>query len=195
MIELFVELWYIWLAIFVIGVIYLIRSGIKTFTGLQPTAALLAKLDPSKYKVLDNLILNHNGEALQMEYVLVSNYGVFVIETRSYRGWVMGEEEEEFWTQLIYSKREKIENTVLLTKKHIQALQSLLTTLGEINYIPIVVFTPEAELKINTKSEVIFRTDLLKTIKKYNQPTLTDQQKEAVHNTLAALSFMEEASV
>lgn len=187
MIELFVELWYIWLTIFIIGVIYAIRAGIKTYLSQLPNATLLAKLDPVKYKVINSLVVNIDGEELEMDHVVVSNYGVFLIEARHYQGFVLGEEDDEAWTQLLYSRREKIENPLLTNQKHIQKLNSLLPEYqGIINYISIAVFTADSMLKVIAKSDVIQTADLLKTVRKYKKETLTDEQKETIFSTLSS---------
>lgn len=186
MIDLFVERWYIWLLIFMIVVFFIIKSVIKTYNNAQSNSAILAKLDSARYKVINNLILNVNGEVFQIHYAIVSNYGIFVLETRSYNGWITGGENEEYWTQILYSQREKLDNPILKNEKYIQALKNL-PGLSEVKYIPIVVFRADCELKVSTDADVIYTADLLRTIRKYTDETITDEQKEAIYDSLSAM--------
>ncbi len=40
-------------------------------------------LDPPKYKAINVLMLKTEGKTSQIDHVVVSNYGVFVIETKN----------------------------------------------------------------------------------------------------------------
>lgn len=52
------------------------------------------------------------------------------------------------------------------------ALKEVLKNLIDLNYISIVTFTTNADLKVTTKTDVIYTTKLLKTIGKYNNHTI-----------------------
>ena len=66
----------------------------------------MLELDPAHYKVLDNLLLPSNGNlnATQLDHVVVSNYGIFCIETKSYKGWIFGNANDKYWTQVSENK-------------------------------------------------------------------------------------------
>lgn len=50
----------------------------------------------------------------------------------------------------------------------------------------MIVFTTKADLKVETKTDVVWTTKLIKTIKKYNQECLTDEQKEMIFQKLCS---------
>ncbi len=46
----------------------------------------------------------------QLDHVVVSRFGVFVIETKNYRGWIFGSEKQPQWTQQIYRQKNRFQN-------------------------------------------------------------------------------------
>jgi len=54
---------------------------------------------------------------------VVSNYGIFVIETKNYKGWIIGNEFDDYWTQVIFKRKEKLYNPIKQNYGHIQALK------------------------------------------------------------------------
>ena len=136
-------------------------------------------------------MLRTDGKTSQIDHVVVSNYGIFVIETKNYKGWILGDERGEQWTQVIYKRKEKFYNPIRQNYGHVQALKQNLQDYKELNYISIVVFSINAELKVKTDSKVIYSVNLLKTIRGYKVESLTDEQKEAIYSSLVALNVSE----
>jgi len=48
-----------------------------------------------------------NGERglTKVNHIVTSVYGVFVIETKHYSGWIFGDEFKPYWTQVIYKRK------------------------------------------------------------------------------------------
>ena len=42
---------------------------------------------PDEYVLFNDLLFENNGISTQINHIVVSPYGVFVIETKGYRGW------------------------------------------------------------------------------------------------------------
>lgn len=47
---------------------------------------------PEEYVVFNDLLFESNGYSTQIDHIVVSPYGVFVIETKGYKGWILGRE-------------------------------------------------------------------------------------------------------
>ena len=56
---------------------------------------------PDEYFIFNDLLFESNGRSTQIDHIVVSPYGVFVIETKGYKGWILGGENSEYWTQTI----------------------------------------------------------------------------------------------
>lgn len=53
---------------------------------------------PDEYIVFHDLLFESNGHSTQIDHIVISPYGVFVIETKGYKGWILGGEYSEYWT-------------------------------------------------------------------------------------------------
>jgi len=60
----------------------------------------LRNFDPSRYRHFHGLYLPRpDGKGTtQIDHIVVSRYGIFVIETKNYRGWIFGSEKQRDWT-------------------------------------------------------------------------------------------------
>jgi hypothetical protein len=114
--DLLLDLWYIWVLLIISAILSLLRPKIKGAIGEKSVSFFLARLDPKKYKVLNNLLIKVGSKTVQIDHVVVSNYGIFVIETKNYQGWIYGKEYDEYWTQVIYKRKEKKNFTIRLGK-------------------------------------------------------------------------------
>ena len=152
--------------------------------GEKLVAKYLKSLNEDEYNVINDLMVKTERGSSQIDHIIVSIYGVFVIETKNYQGWIIGNEFDDYWKQVIYKKKSKFRNPIKQNYGHIKALEEKLSMHKDINYIPIVAFTSNATLKVNTKSTVIHTRDLLSEIKKYNKRTLEIWQVNDIYNRL-----------
>jgi Nuclease-related domain len=101
-IEMVTKLWYLWILVIVAGILEIFIPKIKGYLGEKSAAFFLSKLDKTKYKVINNIMLQVRNKMTQIDHVVVSNYGIFVIETKNYKGWIIGNEFDDNWKQVIY---------------------------------------------------------------------------------------------
>lgn len=62
MIKAFVELWYLWLLVLVVFIYRLYKAKIKGIIGEKTISAFLTRLDPTKYKIINDLTLRNDGK-------------------------------------------------------------------------------------------------------------------------------------
>jgi hypothetical protein len=136
--------------------------------GEAKVANQLMHLGNKKFKVLNNLLLEHNGNISQIDHVVVSVFGIFVIETKNYSGWIFGDDKSEYWTQVIYGSKRRFRNPVKQNWSHVYFLQGILANRKHIKYFPIVAFTGSAELKS-------IKTDCLVTYKELLYQNVLDR--------------------
>ena len=66
---------------------------VKGILGEKSVALFLSKLDPKKYRVFHDLYIpTAKGKTTQIDHLIISRYGIFVIETKNYKGWIYGSE-------------------------------------------------------------------------------------------------------
>ena len=95
--------------------------------GERWVAETLASRLPQGYHVINNIYLPlPNGGTTQIDHVVVSRYGIFVIETKTYSGWIFGDEKSPQWMQTIYRKRSRFQNPIRQNYRHVCALSDCL---------------------------------------------------------------------
>ena len=122
-----------------------------------------------------------NSKSVQIDHIVVSPYGVFVIETKNYRGWILGGENSEYWHHVFYKSKYLFYNPIKQNKSHVKFLCYLLKYCGTIPIIPIVVFNDTAELKCYVKNHIVInRCDLIKCISSYRNVVLNNWQVNSI---------------
>ena len=77
-----------------------LRSFLKGALGeLMGSAAGSPLLNKQVYRALKNVTIATSNGTTQIDHVIVSKYGVFVIETKNFQGWIFGAENQAQWTQ------------------------------------------------------------------------------------------------
>lgn len=153
---------------------------IKGFIGENKASKALKRLNNEKYTVLNNIEFNIKGSTSQIDHIIVSDYGIFVIETKNYKGWILGYEKDKSWIQAIYKYRRKFYNPILQNQGHIYALKHVLKNYKYLRYYSIITFTKRATLKTKTYTDVVYTNKLVKTIKKYDHYHINEHTKNEI---------------
>lgn len=140
-------------------------------------ARVLRRLNKNDYIVYNNIYLKKDERTSQIDHLVLSIYGIFVIETKNYKGWIFGNEKSKYWTQILFKRKHKIYNPVIQNWTHINFIKNISYEFRNLNFIPIVVFTDRATLrKISSSVPVIKRRKLLKSIKSNKDVCITHGQ-------------------
>jgi hypothetical protein len=120
--------------------------------------ALLDQLDPLHYHVLADLLLpDGHGELTQIDHVVVSPFGVFVIETKNWDCWIFGTEKDRQWT-LKYRRGRKVatQNPLHQNAKHVRVICEWLQIKPE-HCHNLVFINPVSTLKTGPVAGVFLR--------------------------------------
>jgi hypothetical protein len=82
----------------------ILKSGVH---GEETTLKLLRKL-PKEFTVLTNPVILNRGVTMELDFVVVSKNGVFIVESKNYRGIVSGRTSKTYWKQIKHGKNNKI---------------------------------------------------------------------------------------
>lgn len=174
----------------IVGVILLVvlfkilKPKIKGYIGERTVRFFFLFLGKKEYKIINNIHVFYNGMMSQIDHVIISTYGVFVIETKNYKGWIFGSENAYEWTQVIFNNRYKFYNPLRQNLGHVRALKSHLTNFPQLDYFPIVVFTGGAKLKVNTTFPVVKVFSLIKTIKNVKEEIISIGTRDQIYDLL-----------
>ncbi len=129
--------------------------------------ALLKDLNPEQYHVLHDLLLpDGKGGQTQIDHVVVSAYGIFVIETKNWDCWVFGTEKDSQWTLSYRGRRkQKTLSPLVQNEGHVKAVCSLLNVKKE-HCHNLVFINPVSKLKTGP-IQGVFQTGLVRHIQSY----------------------------
>lgn len=190
--------------VLIVGVVVLLLLLVKVFAGagITPedignvgearTARYLRKLPPETYTVFHDLtIADSNGRTTQIDHIVVSPFGVFVIETKCYKGWIFGDEKSRVWTQSLscgrgwFADTEKhtFQNPIRQNWRHIYVLAERLNLPKRI-FFNVVVFAGDAEIKTDVPDYVMSEYDVTGYIKSFQSIQLNESTMRRVVSTL-----------
>jgi hypothetical protein len=106
------------------------------------------------YHLLNHITLKHGDSTTQIDHILVSSYGVFVIETKNYKGWIFANPKHETWTQVLFKAKFKFQNPIHQNHRHVVAVRELLDFLPQETIKSVVVFSGDAEFKTDMPNSV-----------------------------------------
>ena len=140
---------------------------------------------PEEYVVFNNLLFEDNEHSTQIDHIVVSPYGVFVIETKGYKGWISGGENSEYWTQTIYKSKHQFYNPIKQNAGHVRFLRHLFKGSANILFIPIVVFNNSAALKVHANNSIVVnRHNLKRAIRQYKTSVLDRETIDWIIRTI-----------
>lgn len=164
---------------------YVIKPIVKGKMGELHVARKLSGLPDDKYILLNDVMLPTNRGTTQIDHVLISIYGIFVIETKNYKGWIYGSEYSDKWTQNIYGNKKQFINPLKQNYGHICALKELLN-LSEDKFISIVAFSNDATLKTKINKNVVRIKRVKRTILSYNTQIFSLEEIKDISNKIVS---------
>ena len=131
-------------------------------------------LDKDHYILLNDCTLpDEQNQTTQIDHILLSPFGVFVIETKNYKGWIFGGERQKMWTQKIYKKSFKFQNPLHQNYKHQKVLEAVLADILDSALIhSVVVFMPDCEFKTQMPQNVFRGAAWTDYIKSFADPVI-----------------------
>ena len=140
-------------------------------------------LDKNKYHLIKNVTLPTEDGTTQIDHIIVSIYGVFVVETKNMKGWIFGSPNQRTWTQKIYKHSSKFQNPLHQNYKHVKTLNSLLE-LNEEQIYSVIVFIGNSTFKTEMPENVTYGGGYIRFIKSKKQPVLTESEVNEITNKI-----------
>lgn len=157
--------------------------------GEQEIAHILAEgLSYKDYFIFNNLTIpsDFNGSS-QIDHLVVSKYGIFVIESKDYKGWIFGTKDQEHWTQSLAGGNNKysFQNPIHQNWSHIRSLEKLMPFIKISDFQNVVVFTDSCEIKTQPIENVLYSKDIIDYIKKFTEVKINNNDLQLVIGKLS----------
>lgn len=142
--------------------------------GEYRTSQILETAKFEKRFLFNCYIPNRSGDKTELDIVMISAKGIYIVENKNYSGWIFGDEQSKNWCETLKGKKYFFYNPVKQNKSHIKNLEKVLN-IGQEKYISLITFNRNANLKkINTESPDLY-------VKSYVQlkSFIKEQEKQA----------------
>jgi len=146
-------------------------------------------LDKQQYHLIKNVTLPTEDGSTQIDHVIVSKYGVFVVETKNMQGWIFGGSNQKTWTQKIYKHTSKFQNPLHQNHKHVKTLESLLG-LNDNQLFSLVVFVGGSTFKSEIPENVTYGKGYIRYIKSKAQVVLTESEVKEITSKIESGRLM-----
>ena len=175
-------LWWVIPVLLILGAIKIFKPFLKGKIGEFAVAAHVKLYLKGDYILLNDLTLpDIESGTTQIDHILLSPYGIFVIETKNYKGWIFGTERQKQWTQKIYKQSFKFQNPIHQNYKHMKVLEKILADILDKEFIhTVIVFMPEAVFKTDMPSNVFRGADWTDYVKTYKQSVISPMKLKRV---------------
>lgn len=166
-----------WWALSIALVLVLLRiPTVKGWLGEQwVRLSLHLTLDKTRYVTLHDVTLQTPDGTTQIDHIVVSPYGIFVIETKNMSGWIFGSEKQAEWTQKFPRKSFRFQNPLRQNYKHVKAIEDLLQASPGLVH-SVVVFVGAAKAKTAMPDNVFFDRGMTAYIKTFKEVLFTDEE-------------------
>lgn len=148
----------------------------------------------SEYIVLDDILLDTRGGYTQVDHIVVSIYGIFIIETKNYSGKVVGSESAVQWKHYRHDgSGHDFYNPVKQNRAHCIAVCNVLG-LQLPDVVPVVVFTDKCDLSLRCTSYVVNLSNLNSIFMRYRTQRLTELQVKSIVNRIIGMNMVDATS-
>jgi hypothetical protein len=159
---------------------FLIRVFFPAFTSgnigeRQVAGALRRSFKGIPHYLFNDILIADGDKITQIDHVVLSTKGIFVIETKNLKGWIFGHPGNRTWTQTIYGRKYRMYNPLRQNHKHVKMMEKALS-LEPRFFHSLVVFTNKCEIKTPMPHNVLYPYELRKYINAHNSTYLAKEE-------------------
>lgn len=168
--------------------LYLSSPKTKGRIGENQVADILGDCkDGSQYVINDLLFIDNKGSSRQIDHIVINEYGIWVIETKNYKGNIYGNESQRQWTQVLAygNVRNQFYNPIKQNTTHIYSLAEKLNVKRYL-FHNVIVFPDNTDITGISSSRVYHMSELRHLINNGNICIPTDALK-GLYNKILSL--------
>ncbi len=174
----------IFFLIIIYAVVNVYYPDFRGYMGELLVKRKLNKLPKDKYIILNNIMIKDKKGSHQIDHLIISEFGIFVIETKNYYGLIKGKEIDNKWCQYLGKNKNYFFNPIHQNYGHIKAVSNLLG-LDDKFFISIICFSNQAKVDVKCKTTVTQVDYLVNEILKYTKPIIKQNIKEIAQTILS----------
>ncbi|MCX8501350.1 MAG: nuclease-related domain-containing protein [Alphaproteobacteria bacterium] len=125
------------------------------------------------FHILNHITLEYPGGTTQIDHILLTCFGIFVIETKNYSGWIFANSDHDHWTQVIYRSKFKFQNPLRQNLVHLRAVKKLLDFLPAETIESAVLFVGNAKFKTDIPHGVFTLQEFITYVASHSKEKLS----------------------
>lgn len=136
----------------------------------------------SEYRLFNDIILKTLDGTTQIDHLIISPYGIFVIETKNLSGWIFGDPHQKKWTQSLkrgrwqfYKNTFQFQNPIHQNYKHVKAVQNFLKVDSK-SIFNIVVFAGNSRFMTDMPDNVMGLHNLIPYVEARAEKIIHDER-------------------
>lgn len=128
------------------------------------------------YAVLNDVYLPlRDGTTTQIDHIVVSPYGIFVVETKNYGGWIFGDAQSKVWTQTFRHRKNTFQNPIRQNYLHLCTISDRMG-IGKEYLRGVVAFIGNCTFKTPRPDGVVYAGGLVDYIRSFKTPIVPREQ-------------------
>lgn len=161
--------------------------------GELKVAKKISGLSKDKYRVLNNFLFKTNSHVgtTQIDHVIISLFGIFVLETKNLSDSFVFQNQDGEWIQRKANGKEvNLGNAVKQNNTHIEELKNIIC-MENLSYTSIIVLANNSYMDINKDIdvEIVPLDNLIETLSKFSKVVLSKESIENVYQKLLTLNI------
>lgn len=132
-------------------------------------------LNKNEYHLIKDVTLPTEDGTTQIDHIIVSKFGIFVVETKNMKGWIFGGANQKQWTQKIYKHTSKFQNPLHQNFKHVKTLEACLKTKKE-GVFSVIIFIGDSIFKTKMPDNVTFARGGIEYIKSQKEVVFSNDE-------------------
>lgn len=162
--------------------------SIKGWFGEKKAAlSMWLTLDEDTYRRFHDVIIPTVNGTTQIDHILVSPFGLFIVETRNGTGWIFGSKDQARWTQSLHGKSFSFQNPLRPAYRQKKCLSECLQVDQRVIHT-VVYFNGDSELESSMPMNVIDR-GLGRYVKTFANRVLRPEEVDQIVGTLERHQF------
>lgn len=142
-------------------------------------------LKSDKYRQYHDILIPASSRPTQIDHIIVSEFGIFVIETKTMSGWIYGDADSARWTQTYHDKKYYFQNPLRQNYLHTKTLSEFLK-IDHQKIFSVVVFWGDCEFQTDLPENVC-KSAFVYYIKRKTQILLNREEVNRVCRMLIEL--------
>lgn len=144
----------------------------------KTTFYLWVSLNGKVYRRFHDVILKTKNGTTQIDHLIVSSYGLFIVETKNRKGWIFGSADQPTWTQSLYGNNYSFQNPIKQTFRQKKVLSEFLG-LKESVIHTVIYFVGKCKFKTPLPDNII-KSRPGKYIKRFKGQVLSPDEVDRV---------------